>query len=285
MKNELITPANKEFVSSVIDTVSQEKGIQYTEDDLWLLVGSYVINSQRSDSDIDLILTRDNFSDDQPTRKKAPYKGIPVSISMVNKTIFQEDGLQLYGGYFTGKVLNPHQFFGGSAKIRSFVRKMAGKFIGDDAAYLGKEKRGSNAHFSAEELAAQSLLAYLAIDPEYDSYLLSYFVTEHFDLIWQFLIESITESLLLSDKVVRNDGSYKYTGGYSTYREYTKARMKSAARRWGFGVYAHDSDYRWPDSHFDNADRKIQRLDPTGTYYEEMLLFLKLTSGLDKVFF
>jgi hypothetical protein len=99
------------------------------------------------------------------------------------------------------------------------------------------------------------------------------------------LVQPITESLLLSEKVVRGNGAYKYTGGYPTYREYNKARMKSAARRWGFGVYAHNSDYKWPDSYFDNADSKIQRIDPTGNYYEEMLLFFKLTSGLDKVFF
>lgn len=285
MKNEIITPSNKEFVANVIHTVSEEKNIQFTDKDLWILVGSYVNNSQRSDSDIDLILTRDTFSGEKPTREKAPYKDIPVSVSIVDKTIFKEDGKQLYGGYFTGKVLNPHHFFSDNPEIQSFVKEMAGNFIGDDAAFLGKEKRGNNAHFSEVELAAQSLLAYLAIDPEYDSYLLSYFVRENFDLVWEFLVQSITESLVLAKKVEKNNGAYKYTGGYTTYREYNKARMKSAARRWGFGVYAHNSDYRWPDSHFNNADSKIKRLDPTGKFYEEMLLFFKLTSGLDQVFF
>ncbi len=285
MITEVITQKNIDFVSETIESTSREREINFTEFDLWIVTGSFVINAQTQSSDVDLILLRDNSdAAELPQREKAPFQDRQVSISIVNRFIFEQDGDQQFGGYFTGKVLNPLHFIGDNENLRKFAQLMGGRFIGDFAGYLGKEAQGASARFSQQEIAAHALISYLAINPEYDSYLLRYFAAQNFELIWEFLTESISEALLLSGKVNKEDGAYTYSGGYDNYAQFNNARLKSVARRTGLGVHFHDSDYSWVDRYFEDAEKKIDQIDPDRKLYEEMVRFYEEVSGLPSIF-
>lgn len=284
MNNELITKENLNFVKRVVLNASKKNGLTYSNDDVWILTGSYAVNAQRPKSDIDLILVKDNMAHTKPVHNKFPCGSVTVSISIVNKKTFEEEGKQKYGGYFAGKIINPHCFLGKNRKLISFVKKMGGRFIGDYVAYLGDISNNKDDCFTKEQVAAQTISAYMTNNPGYDSYFLSYFLQPNFDKIWRFLVESTTELLLLSEKIVPQGYGYKYKGVFKDYPQFHEARTKAIARKFGFGVYFHDSNYNWPESHFLNAALKIKSLDPTGENYMKMLSFLKKTSNLDRIF-
>jgi len=282
MSREIISPQNEAFVSEIIEKAKVERHVSDSPEDVWILTGSYAINTYTPQSDIDLILVHQRDEGSTPIRKKVPVEDIPVSISIVGRHIFKEDGNQQYGGYFAGKLLNPHHLFNGDPVLRNFIRSTAGSFIGSFAGYLGTERQGSLRH-DANELTAHSLLSYSSICPEYNSYLLSYFTADNFDKIWNFLAESIPESLVISGKAVKNTEGYRYTEPYRDYNEFNKMRLQSLARRSGFGVYFHESDYSWIGSYFKDASKKIDRIDPTGESYKEMIKFFQEMSGLQNV--
>lgn len=96
--------------------------------------------------------------------------------------------------------------FGENSELKDFVRASAGGFIGSFAGYLGLVSERQN--FNADEVTARALISYLSICPEYDSYLLSYYVADNFNDVWSFLNDSIPESLVMSGKASRLDGSY-----------------------------------------------------------------------------
>ncbi len=85
--------------------------------------------------------------------------------------------------------------------------------------------------------------------------------------------------------IARCDGGYRYQADYPNYEQFQRERMKTAVRHWSFGIAAHGGDYQWPDSYFDNAQRKRARLDPDNKKLEEMRLFLLETSGLSQVYY
>lgn len=74
-----------------------------------------------------------------------------------------------------------------------------------------------------------------------------------------------------------------YSEPYETYAQFNKMRLQSLAKRSGFGVYFHDSDYQWIDDYFQHGDIKISRLDPHGNLYSEMRRFFSEMSGLKDI--
>src|SRR3990167_2756827 len=100
---QITSAANEEIITKAIqDLIDHGEG---TNDSLWLAYGSYVINNQHAQSDLDLLCIDDKFKKNSRIVKR--FRRIPVHLSKIPTTSLIQDGKEgLFGGYFTGKIIN-----------------------------------------------------------------------------------------------------------------------------------------------------------------------------------
>ena len=195
----------------------------------------------------------------------------------------KDDGeSRLYGGYFTGKIINPHIFLFGDNKKRHEAIYSAGRFIGPLAGYMGQISTDTS--FSRSQITAFVFIAYLSTDPSFDSYFLRYFLSPEFEKIWECLQNETINMLIVSGNIRRIGEKYIFLDGLNSYRDFHFERMKIAARHWSYGAICHDSDRKFPDAIFTKAQLRIKDIDPKRNKYKNMVSFLKDQSGLEEIF-
>lgn len=277
----IISEQNKIFIESAIQDIYRKIGLTDLSKTVWNVCGSYVINMQNSNSDLDLMAIGDDFT--KPEWHYFEHQGIQIHLTAVPTEAVAEDGIKRgFGAYFTGKIINPHLFFYGNEALQNEIRTHAGNLIGELAGYIGSLSGKIN--FKKNEITAQVFIAYLSTDPSFDSYFLSYFVSPEFEKIWEALCNTTVETLIIAGEIKQDGYTYRYTKPLLPYKEFHTERMKVSARHWSFGSVCHGGNYKFPDGIYENAQRKIQRIDPFGSKYQAMVEFLKQNSGLDEVF-
>lgn len=278
---QVISRKNWELVISAIQNIS-DKGIG-TDKSLWVIYGSYVINAQKQGSDLDLLCVDDIF--DRSQRVVENYDGVPIHLTCMPISELAKDGRdRRYGGYFTGKIINPHILYGGSDQLKRLANRAAGEFIGELAGYIAGLTKKSEG-FSAEEITAQVYVAYMSTDPWFDSYFLSYFCAPDFGRVWKHMVKDVMEILLTSNLIYKaRSGGYRYKTYFDNYKYFHKERMSVAARHWSFGVTCHGNNLNFYNEIVDKAKFRIKKLDPTGKIYIRMVSFLESNSGLKTIY-
>ncbi len=280
MKN-IISNKNLKFVKEAIVETSKKMLIYNSQKVVWICFGSFVINNQDRDSDLDLMCVGDIF--DAPNRSIIEYKKRMIHTCIVPSKEYIKDGKKrLYGAYFTGKVINPHILLYGNRKLRHTVMKHAGAYIGDLAGYIGSLVK-SKTH-TKSQITAQVFIAYLSTDPSFDSYLLRYFVAPNFQKLWVELCKDTVKILKYAKVIANSDSKFKYLKRLKYYKEFHEERMKSSERHKNFGAICNNNDYTFQDLIYRNAKKKMKMLDPDGTKYKKMVLFLKKESGLRDIY-
>lgn len=279
--DRIILSKNMSVIKEVIILLSNNIGFSDPKEILWLVFGSYVINMNTTESDIDIIGIHDSFIDKK--RYILSHNNIPVHFSSINMNDLKDDGEnRLYGGYFTGKIINPHIFLYGNDKTIHNAIYSAGKFIGPLAGYISKIS--TNTSFTRPQITALVFIAYLSTDPSFDSYFLNYFVSKEFEKIWEYLQEDTLNMLIISGDIKCIDGKYIFLNSFINYKDFHFERMKVSARHWSYGATCHDNDRKFQDVIFTKANEKIKKIDPDGKKYASMLTFLKEQSGLVEIF-
>lgn len=279
--DRIISNENMSFIEQSIILLSHNMGFSNPKEILWLVFGSYVINMNKAGSDIDIIGIHDSFVDKK--RYTVFYNKIPIHFNAINIHDLKDDGEnRLYGGYFTGKILNPHIFLYGNSETMHDAICNAGKFIGPLAGYISKIS--THVSFSESQITALVFVAYLSTDPSFDSYFLGYFISKEFLKIWEFLKKDVINMLIVSEEIKYINGKYIFLNSLSNYKDFHFERMKISARHWSYGAICHNNDIKFQDFIFNKANEKIKKNDPDGKKYLDMLSFLKEQSGLIEIF-
>jgi predicted nucleotidyltransferase len=172
----MINDQNKEFILKVIEEIKKGNSLYRDIDSTWVLIGSYVINQNTEQSDIDLLFIHQN---DKFNRFKGAILGKQVSVCSVPISYLRQDGEERrYGGYFSGKCLNPFEVFYENELIVNEIYKATGLFIGKLAGYIATQQ--NKERFCAEEITAHVFSAYISLHAGYISYFLSYFIAPNF---------------------------------------------------------------------------------------------------------
>lgn len=278
---DIISPTNLIFVKKAIAYISDKLEFDNFKQALWLVFGSYVINMNRPGSDIDIIAIDDTFKENK--RFSYNFKNIPIHFTGINMNTLKDDGKgRLYGGYFSGKVINPHIFLYGDEKRKNIALYHAGKFIAPLAGFLAGLTKSKL--FSTSQITSLVFIAYLSTDPSFDSYFLNYFTSPNFKNIWIALCESTIDMLKISGSVTASKGKNIFTEKYTEYKSFHKERMKISARHWSYGAVCHGGDYKFQDTIFTKAEEKMKIIDSTGKKYSDMVRFLKEQSGLTVIY-
>lgn len=278
---EVISQSNLAFINDAINFLLKELNLDKSEQILWIANGSYVINRNTKDSDLDLIAINDRFIGGKRFIYK--YKEVPLHVTAITMQMLSEDGEpRLYGSYFSGKIINPHILFSTNNSLKNQVIYHAGKFIAPLAGYLSTRVKSKT--FTESQITALVFIAHLSFNPFFDAYFLNYFISPDFDKLWNALCKKTIEMLTISESIIKSGNTYSFKEKISDYRTFHLERMKISARHWSYGAVAHSSNFKFPDEMIMKGRKKIKNIDPSGEQYNKMLSFLKAESGLSQVF-
>lgn len=279
--DKVILSKNISVIEEAIKILSSKMGVSDPKEILWLVFGSYVINMNTAESDMDIIGIHESFTNKK--RYIFSHNNVPIHFNAINMDDLKDDGeCRLYGGYFTGKIINPHIFLYGNSKEIHDAIFNAGKFIGPLAGYISKISTDTS--FSRSQITAFIFIAYLSTDPSFDSYFLNYFISQEFEKIWEYLQEDTLNMLNVSESIKCVDGKYIFVDSFTSYKDFHFERMKISARHWSYGAICHDNDRKFQDVIFSKANINLKKVDPDGKKYASMLSFLKEQSGLNEIF-
>ena len=229
---------NLNFLQTAFKSLESElKRIGYPEG-IWVCYGSFILNTQTAGSDIDLLYI--HSSSVPPQRVQSVYEGHPVTIYCVSREDFKNDGESaLYGGYFSGKVLNPYHVFSQSPDDSVLIKETGGSFIAPFAAMMAERVKRETS--TATQLLVDSIYARFHICPWYTSYFLRYFTLPYFPGLWDVMKTHMT-SFLMSANAIRkvDDITYRYAQVPSISQFHEKT-IASVGRFWSIGSNFHEN--------------------------------------------
>ncbi|MBU1202491.1 hypothetical protein KKH39_00370 [Patescibacteria group bacterium] len=260
---------NFDFVARAVACLASEIGAQEGDGSFWVCYGSFVLNQQNPESDLDLL-----FIHTQPTtiqRIQSSFEGYPVTIYLLNRNDFVSDGRQkTFGGYFAGKVYNPHVMFMASQKDRDVVMEVGGAFIGPFAAAMAVKRERIFA--TSVDLVADSVLARFHLCPWYRSYFLRYYISPSFQQLWVRMAEATTLSFLKAGIVTQSGDMFRYHHALSE-EQLHESTLAAVARFWALGSSLHGGMPDFPAFYMQKAEQYV-RDNNLESRLEEMIHFL-----------
>lgn len=274
MYRKFMNQGNFDFVARAIACLADEVGAREGDGSFWVCYGSFVLNQQTTESDLDLLCI--HTLPNAARRIQSSFEGYPVTIYSLNRNDFVSDGRQrTFGGYFGGKVLNPHVVFLASQKDRDMVAEVGGAFIGPFSAAMVGKREGVFA--TSENLAADSVLARFHLCPWYRSYFLRYYILPSFQQLWGKMVEMTTLSFLKAGVVMQSGSEFRYQHTPSE-EELHESTLAVAARFWALGSSLHGGMPDFPAFYMQKAEQYVKE-NNLEDRLEEMIRFLHTQSS------
>lgn len=270
MYKKFIMQDNFNFVERAIRHLAVEIGAEGEEDgSFWVCYGSFVLNRQTSESDLDLLCIHNRSVSIR--RIQSSFEGYPVTVYSLCKNDFASDGeARLFGGYFSGKVLNPYVAFLATQEDEDFIMKAAGQFIGYFAAVMAEQQGRRNA--TRTNLVADSVLARFHLCPWYQSYFLRYYTASNFSELWRHMEEVIPLMFVKAKAVIQNGSVFEYQR-IPSKTELHMESIKVIARFWALGSCLHGQLPDFPNYYIQKTEQFIVCNNLQGRC-AEMLQFL-----------
>lgn len=268
---EFMSQDSYDFVSRAINKVSLEKEFVSRERAFWVCYGSFVLNLQNEKSDLDLLYVHPEIN--PPSRIESEYETHPITIYSLSSGDFVDDGNQKrFGGYFSGKVLNPYIVISEEEGNTNLILKTAGEFIADFAADIGS-RRASKLSTPAN-LVADTVLARFQLCPWYVNYFMRYYTHQDFAELWKRMEEVIPLSLVAAQKIIPYKDGFIYVDPPNKDNVHIDL-VKSIARFWSIGNYLHNS------LHFlDSYIKKSEQYRAGVEALKQMTSFVEEKAGL-----
>jgi len=274
MYRTFMNQENFDFVARAVACLAAEVGVRENDENFWVCYGSFVLNQQTPESDLDLLCI--HALPNAVRRIQSSFEGHPVTIYSLNRNDFVSDGRQgTFGGYFAGKTLNPHVIFLASQKDRDVVMEVGGAFIGPFSAAMARKREGISA--TSENLTADSVLARFHLCPWYRSYFLRYYIFPSFQQLWKRMTEATVLSFLKAGIVKQsgNEFRYQYT---SSEKELHESTLAAVARFWALGSSLHGGMPDFPAFYMQKAEQYVRENNLEDSL-EEMIRFLHVQSS------
>lgn len=274
MYRTFMNQENFDFVARAVKCLAGEVGVRECDENFWVCYGSFVLNQQTPESDLDLLCI--HKLPNAVRRIQSSFEGHPVTIYSLNRNDFVNDGKHgTFGGYFAGKTLNPHVMFLASQEDRNMVMEVGGAFIGPfSAAMAGKRER---VFATSENLTADSVLARLHLCPWYRSYFLRYYMFPSFQQLWVRMAEATTSSFLKARIVTKVGNEFRYQH-VASEKELHESTLAVVARFWALGSSLHGGMPDFPAFYMQKTEEYI-RENNLEDRLEEMDRFLHAQSS------
>jgi len=270
MYKMFMTAESSDFVTRALVDLVTEVGAKEGDGSFWVCYGSFVLNQQTPESDLDLLYIH---SQTAPVRRiQSSFEGHPVTVYSLKRNDFARDGEQrMFGGYFGGKVLNPCVVLQATEEDKELVLRTAGEFIAPFASAMAL--RQNRKKTTRANLVADSVLARFHLCPWYRSYFLRYYIDPDFSKLWNRMEEVVSSAFMKAGVVVQDGGSLEYCRTPSDAELHTEI-IKAVARFWALGSCLHGSLPDFPDYYMQKSEQFIAQ---RGLHdrCDEMLKFLE----------
>ncbi|MCA9359484.1 hypothetical protein KC850_00405 [Candidatus Kaiserbacteria bacterium] len=265
MYQELMSNESYSFVLRATQSLSRHTVDKGEDGGYWVNYGSFVINTQQPNSDIDLLYVHQN--PEPVSRMSASFEGHPVTIYQLSEDDLLNDGeMAKFGGYFSGKLLNPFVILSEDSRHNEVALRSAGSFIGPHTVHQTAEVN------TPERVLKDTVLARLKLCPWYDSYFLRYYTHPDFERIWEVMLKVVCRSLEISGDIQMSRDGYRYVRAYSE-QELHERSVAVIARFWSLGSCLHSSMPDFPDFYMKKARQHVET-NQLKERLEEMMRFL-----------
>ena len=228
--------------------------------------GSYATDSQTNKSDVDLLYIHIT-SESKLCRYSELYNKINISFYQLSLKDLIDDSNGLYGGFFCGKLFNPHIIIENTDKNLKIVQKYIACFF---SKLLNKKFYFLNRAYTSDEILKNSINLYIDLYNEYFAYIMRLVNLENFENIWKKWKKQHI-SLLMNEKVIKKIGNKYYYTDLCEENEYIMKRTDYISRFWIYGAVSHNSDIKFYDFYKIKNQRYIKNNEKAKINTEKFL--------------
>lgn len=205
------------------------------------IYGSYATDSQNDLSDIDILYISKSI--EEPTRIGTLYNKIKVTIYKVSENHLLQVSRGKYGGYFCGKMFNPHIAFPDNEKNTNFIDSCVAIFFSN---ILKESLCKLNRVYSEDEILKSMINLYMELYPEYFAYVMRLMKIDDFNSIWDLWKKRIVSSLLIKNVIKQINDKFCFNKNV-TSAKFDKLKINYISRFWVFGSVSHNSNLNFYD--------------------------------------
>lgn len=200
------------------------------------IYGSYATDSQNNNSDIDILYIDKETV--QPLREGHIYNGIDITVYKISENILCDDSHGKYGGFFCGKLFNPHLIFGGDKDSQLFIDQCICIFFSN---LLSNSFCDLNEKYTADDILKKCIIIYCCLYPEYLAYLMRLKKTNNFNIIWNKWKKWLV-SIFLKNNIIYSQISSKYNYCKVIDNQlFERKKIDYISRFWSFGAISHNN--------------------------------------------
>lgn len=229
---------NKMIISDICEYLKKYHNMH---DGYFCIYGSYATNSQNETSDIDILYVSNSIQ--TPFRIGTKYKDVKITVYEISEQILINDSNGKYGGFFCGKMFNPHLVFPYKQSTSDFIDNCVSKFF---SKILSEDLCLKNVEFSDDDILKICIKLYMKLYPEYFAYIMRLINISNFEDIWHNWKNKIINSLIKNNIILEREKKYLFFKNIDKER-IDKLKISYISRFWIFGAISHDCDHSFYD--------------------------------------
>lgn len=217
------------------------KNEESMDDGYYCIYGSYATCSQNDFSDIDILYISNSI--EKPIRVGTSYNEIKITVYKVSEKHLLQDAKGKYGGFFCGKMFNPHVVFPTNKRNETFIDNCVAKFF---SSILKEPYFKLNKGYNEDEILKNMINLYIELYPEYFAYVMRLVNIANFNNIWKLWRKKIISSLL-ENKLLKQESDKFYFNKNISLKKFNKLKINYISRFWIFGAISHNSNLDFYD--------------------------------------
>lgn len=229
---------NQKIINDICLFLKNEKNMN---DGYFCIYGSYATCSQNENSDIDILYVSNSIK--TPKRISSLYKKIKITVYKLSEDHLLQDAKGKYGGFFCGKMFNPHIIFPYSRRNNIFIDNCVTTFF---SRLLDESSFKLDNEYDEDEVLKKLINVYMELYPEYFAYIMRLVNINNFNSIWETWRKRTIFSLLMNNILAKKDDKFYFKKNIPVAK-FNKLKISYVSRFWIFGAISHSSNLDFYD--------------------------------------
>ena len=222
---------------NLVDVFKYLKNKYKLKNGFFCIYGSYATGTQHDKSDIDLLfIHRTEKSKLKRTSEK--FNDISISFYEISLKDLKDDANGKYGGFFCGKMFNPHKLFDCTADDEQIISKSISVFFSN---IFGEKHCKFKYDYTPDEILKNSIRIYFDLYPEFYAYIMRLMNSSNFKLIWNEWVKYYINILLDNNIIKKTENGYSYVNLVSV-EKFEIIKRDYISRFWIYGAVSHNSN-------------------------------------------